>query len=273
MNRHYDFDTSEELLLQRWKYGVQLVRPDEISNEATTSHSAPITSTSIRDLFTMPFNAYFLNKQSVMLNVCEKTAHICGYDHRKDIIGTTVLDCFKKDSAEMIIRHDHAVLEQERIIFEAQYPIRSDGTSLYGIEIKFPLLDVSQKIIGIFGCTILQDSFTAAFDLLMSAGLFVPTFFIENQNNDYSICLSAEITPQEVHSFTKTLSRKYREFFSQREGECLLYLMRGKSARETGIALNISQRTVEFYLYSLKDKLHCRKKSEIVDKVVAALKH
>ena len=46
----------------------------------------------------------------------------------------------------------------------------------------------------------------------------------------------------------------------------IVYLLRGKSARETGMALHLSQRTVEFYLDSLRDRLNCIKKLELIEK-------
>ena len=64
------------------------------------------------------------------------------------------------------------------------------------------------------------------------------------------------------------LTTKIKQSFSKREIECLYYLMKGKTARETSIHLNLSPRTVEYYLDTLKEKLACRKKSEIIEIVL-----
>ena len=82
-----------------------------------------------------------------------------------------------------------------------------------------------------------------------------------------SLDINIEENLPEFDVLAKKLYRGYGQSITKRESQCLFYLIRGKSARETGIALNLSQRTVEFYLDSLKDKLNCSKKSGIVEKV------
>jgi DNA-binding CsgD family transcriptional regulator len=54
---------------------------------------------------------------------------------------------------------------------------------------------------------------------------------------------------------------------SRREFQCLFHLASGKSAKETGALLFLSQRTVETYLDAIKRKLNCRTKLEILSKI------
>jgi DNA-binding CsgD family transcriptional regulator len=53
-----------------------------------------------------------------------------------------------------------------------------------------------------------------------------------------------------------------------REEECLYYLIRGLSAKEIGRKLDLSNRTVEFYIAAIKDKLNCRKTSALIAKAI-----
>lgn len=53
---------------------------------------------------------------------------------------------------------------------------------------------------------------------------------------------------------------------SPREKECAFYLTRGMTAKEIARKMNISSRTVEFYLLNIKEKLGCVRRSEIVSK-------
>lgn len=55
---------------------------------------------------------------------------------------------------------------------------------------------------------------------------------------------------------------------SQREHDCLSLLVLGYSAREIAQHLGLSRRTVEHYIESLKSKLGCLKKSEIVTRSI-----
>lgn len=50
---------------------------------------------------------------------------------------------------------------------------------------------------------------------------------------------------------------------TQRELTCIAQLIKGKSANETGILLNISKRTVETYLSKLKEKFRCSRTTEL----------
>jgi DNA-binding CsgD family transcriptional regulator len=54
----------------------------------------------------------------------------------------------------------------------------------------------------------------------------------------------------------------------KRELECLIYLMRGYSAKEIASHLGISPRTVECYVLALKQKLRCTRKSELINKAI-----
>lgn len=52
---------------------------------------------------------------------------------------------------------------------------------------------------------------------------------------------------------------------SRREIECLILLLRGRTAIEIGGLLNISSKTSESYIEKLKNKLHCNSRAELFD--------
>lgn len=52
-------------------------------------------------------------------------------------------------------------------------------------------------------------------------------------------------------------------FLSSRERECLKYLLRGKTAKETAQHLQISFRTIEYYFENIKNKLDCDRKKDL----------
>ena len=53
---------------------------------------------------------------------------------------------------------------------------------------------------------------------------------------------------------------------TKREQECLTLLMRGKTAKEVAVSLNLSIRTIESYLNNLKYKFNCLSKSQLLKK-------
>ena len=59
-----------------------------------------------------------------------------------------------------------------------------------------------------------------------------------------------------------------RIYFTKREAECMVHLLRGKTIARVALELKLSPRTVEFYLKNMKTKLGCRTKFELIDLVI-----
>lgn len=57
---------------------------------------------------------------------------------------------------------------------------------------------------------------------------------------------------------------------TERENQCAYYLLQGMTAREIGIQLGLSPRTIESHLESMKSKLCCKNKIELI---VTLVKH
>jgi len=56
--------------------------------------------------------------------------------------------------------------------------------------------------------------------------------------------------------------------FSNRETECLMYFLKGKTMREISEILGISLKTVGTYIDRLKAKLNCSTKSQLISKAI-----
>lgn len=57
-------------------------------------------------------------------------------------------------------------------------------------------------------------------------------------------------------------------YLTQREADCMLQMLRGKSVDGIAKAIALSPRTVEFYIKNIKKKLSCRTKFDLVDKII-----
>lgn len=55
---------------------------------------------------------------------------------------------------------------------------------------------------------------------------------------------------------------------TKRQSQCLYHLVRGKTAKQIAKALNLSNRTVEFYLENIKDKFKCESRSDLIAKAI-----
>ena len=67
------------------------------------------------------------------------------------------------------------------------------------------------------------------------------------------------------------LGSKYGSaYFTKREAECMVLLLKGKTINSVASMLNLSPRTVEYYIKNMKSKLGCRTKFELIDLVYAS---
>ena len=53
-------------------------------------------------------------------------------------------------------------------------------------------------------------------------------------------------------------------YLTQREAECMLHIIQGSTYKQAGKALDLSARTIEFYLKNIKKKMNLRKKSDVI---------
>lgn len=55
---------------------------------------------------------------------------------------------------------------------------------------------------------------------------------------------------------------------SKRESECLCYILRGMTTKQMAGMMDLSPRTVEGYVLSIKNKLACKNRYEIISTVL-----
>lgn len=235
-------DTSSELLIQRFRNGVKLVRP-EIAAQLSKTYS-------VSDMLQSPLYHYFLNSKSEIQNINQPAALIAGWDSSRHAIGTTVRIVANKKSADLLIAHDNAVMERDKILINEEPCTRLDGYDFITTAIKFPWYNSDGEIIGLFGCSILSGdknplSLAVSLTLLLNTGLLEKSEYPHQSNFD----------------------KKYNLSF--RQSQCLLYVVKGMTMKEIGHILNLSPRTVEHYIESIKIKLSCKKRSELIEKYMA----
>jgi len=90
----------------------------------------------------------------------------------------------------------------------------------------------------------------------------VTSSYLNNPN-----VLISKHTEKYVDVFSLAPARKYN--FTQRELECLNYLVKGASAYDAALKLGLSKRTVEFYIRNIKEKIGINKMTEVVAKVIS----
>jgi DNA-binding CsgD family transcriptional regulator len=157
----------------------------------------------------------------------------------------------KNDSSEL---HDQYV-ENIRHVFQNQCSVMSvysaylaDKRWALFIGEEQPLLDANQSIVGVSSHTLEVTATPIAPHL---AQLFM------DHRKKGGIKLQ-----QGVYHY----SERYEDWnLSPRQGECLFWLLKRKSASEIGVLLGLTKRTVESYIRLLKSKLQVHTLSELSD--------
>ncbi len=92
-------------------------------------------------------------------------------------------------------------------------------------------------------------------------------------NKDSSLLESVERVPSRLAVTKKQINsndllRAHKMLgLSKRESECAYYLTRGMTMKLIAKTMDLSPRTVEFYIENIKDKLSCNSRSELIAKM------
>ena len=249
-----NFAIHEEYKIQRIGNQIRLIKPC-YANDAELP--------SVADIFKLPFNAFFLRQDSVIIHANDQTVMTnvskpVGMAEKKDIIGKSLSNLIKRDSAERIINNDRDIVLSRRMKVFEEIVLRLDDINFTAISFKFPCYDSNNRFIAILGLSILTDdnefmfghSFTSVLESMMYSGLF---------SVNTSITTMKKFLPgREVCGV----------YLSAQEIKCLHFIIRGRTIKMTAQALKLSPRTVENYLQKIKYKLNVSTKAELICKVI-----
>jgi hypothetical protein len=224
MTHLHCIDTSDELLISRCDQGVQLLRPDQM--DPTIHLNA---KTSLGSLKKMPFNVYLLDPNSRIQTLNDPTIATIGFDSLKDGLGKCMLDILPRENALQLMKIDQLAMRLNQTKMVDDIAILNDGTQHHFLTVKTPLYDMQHQVVGVFGCSILltNQPLATAIAEIVALGLLQP------QSTGFEDQFLVKLKEKNIH-------------LSPREIQVLTYLVRGKSARETGEIIHLSQRTIEF---------------------------
>ncbi len=195
-----------------------------------------LISMKIEDCLALPVHVYLKDKRGVYRECNEAQARSFGLGSSDDVIGRMDRDLLKEEEAFILRQNERIVVRDEKpqMLMECATFNRAVPESM--ISLKMPIRDHNGSVIAVLGLSFpANDGFSA-----LSAGIIDPA----------------------------RLSFKAAENLSNREKQCVYYLVRGKTAKEIARVLNLSPRTVEFYVGRLKVRWGCRKTTELVSKIL-----
>lgn len=198
------------------------------------------------------------DQDSVFMYANKQYAKIIGVDENKylDIIGRTDFDmpCDTVNCAELFRKQDKTVIASARRMRILDiHPFAGREWKAY-IFTKTPLYDDNKTIIG----TIFHGS-----DITNSTILELGSFLSKMTADIQSDLLGGQNSFLLTHNFNEIK-------LSDREAECLFFILRGKTAKLIARYLGISPRTVEEHISNLKTKFNAQNKFELIDKAIQA---
>jgi DNA-binding CsgD family transcriptional regulator len=172
-----------------------------------------------------------------------------GCRHEEQMLSKTDFDFYSAYYAEQFICNDQLALSGKSWVgYEETYWRNLGHITVFAV--KTPIYDNhKEQIVGIiyWGFSMAKYNFTELISALDKAKRQKRQPYFSGYHQDQLAI---------IHKIT------------QRESMCLFYLIRGKSAKEIGNILGISNRTAESYIENLKLKFNCYYKSELIEKAI-----
>lgn len=190
---------------------------------------------------------FYKNPQSVFMDCNQELLTFSHLQKKQQILGKEDYDLPWADSADFYRKIDARVMMSGNVQETIISIMVANGERITTAQKKHPLRNTSGDIIGIIG---INHAITDK--KLLHALQKLKEFDSYYGHNGQSYL-------KEGYSFGN---------LSNREEQCMFYLLRGKTAKRTAEILNLSPRTVETYIDNLKTKLHCRSKSELIEKAI-----
>lgn len=198
------------------------------------------------------------SKNNRLLGLSLGSAMEVGYKSIKPLIGKNDYEIAKEAyiseyydhnliAEEFILQDEEALRGDSILIFESIY-IRGELT--FSLVHKSPYWE-NNKIVGSYYHTVNFEDLSP----------HTIKSFLSNPDITVSGYTKAHLDINKISPV-----RKYN--FSRRELQCIDLLVKGLSAKSIANQLNLSNRTVESYIYSIKTKLKVQKSTEIVAKVL-----
>ncbi len=226
---------SNELQLYRVNNGITLRKPVGVKQ-------------SVSSILKLPMAIYFENRTGVIQKANAINAEICcGFDSPEQSVGKKYYMFLNKNVANQLLKNDARVIQTNRRMLFEESMVQETGLTLSTLSIKLPWYNSHNKIVGLFGCSIVlgQSPLAESLHHISNLGILAP-------NEDISKVIGKE---------TNNI------YLSKRQIECAKLLLQGMKVKQIAAYLNLSPRTIETYLDNIKIKLNCQNRTELIIKL------
>lgn len=185
------------------------------------------------------YHSYWKDASGNMLGCNSRQAQTLNFSKADDIIGLSSFDLYNEKSAEQIALNDFETLESTNAKFFIEPADTRDGQEYIAISCKKPIYSQMGKKIGLMGAS-----------LVINAREYEERYFSHQSlfNNDRI--------------------PKNNDHLSPRQIQCLICLVQGMTQKQIAQKTRLSTRTVEHYLDTVKNKLNCATRYELISKAL-----
>ncbi len=183
----------------------------------------------------------------------DHTAYTIGYDKAENVYGQKIEDirCKAAECTDIFKEQNNLIFENRQTLKIIDiHPYRNDEVKSL-LTYKFPLIDHNQNVVAV---TMHANDISHTF-------LYKMAMILANNDKKFRSNNMNQRNYNIVESFEKFN-------LTNRETECLFYLVRGKTAKQMAAILSISFRTIEKHISNIKHKLNCTTKSDLIDKAI-----
>lgn len=221
----------------------------------TMNNQIDRTSFSLESLSKIMPGVFFWKKtsDSVYMEMNAACAELFGINRKREISGFTDHDipCKISEFAELFQQQDRQVIETGCPLKLLEIHTCAKNQTRIMLNTKNPLRNQNDRIIGTFAYCI---------DITKQSGSLI---------NVLSMMSHFENSPKLINGSYVLHNDQSNSLLTNREMDCLFYLLRGKSSKQTAAILKISFRTVEQYIEQLKAKFKCETKSDLIESAVS----
>ena len=194
----------------------------------------------------VPFIVTYKDPSLSMLYCNKLMREYVGVKQQDQIVGKSDYDFRWADFADLYTRHESDALHNK--IYMAMFPVCDfEGNHALVSCHRTPIFDKDDQ----------------------PNGVLSHTYFLYNKESLELTNLLSKNEPENKFKTYTVGAAKFSEIkLSEKEHECLFYLIRGKSCKKIGKILGLSFRTIEDYLVNLKIKFNCNSKGELIESAI-----
>ena len=199
-------------------------------------------------LNSLPFGVFYKNRDFRYEQINKQMLHMVKFKQEAQVLGYTDREMPWEQYANIYNKYDKLLLANQKTTVTIDPVIDCSGSKWMNICKRSSAVNSEGKIMGILGLVTFLKNHT----LLQSIFLL--------HENDKKLRSGM---PEQGYEIVGNIGN-----LTKREFECLFFMLRGKSAKETAKILSIAPRTIEKHIEHIKLKLNCHRRSDIIEKAL-----